>query len=260
MVNVNSHDRGLNYGDGFFTTVLIAQGKPVLWDYHCQRLVAAQQQLGFPQLDLDSLYIELLSRIEHPHAVAKILISRGVGGRGYAIPDKVEPTLLISMSAYPEHYTCWQQDGLSLGVAGQRLAAGCSFSSIKTLNRLEQVMLRKEADQSKFDDLICLDIFDHLIECVSSNLFWLKGNTLYSPDLKTAGVAGIQRRFLMDHCHHSPYKWQVGQFQLDELVAADEIFISNAVLQFAPIKQFNERVFTEHHACRWFQQLVIRFA
>ncbi|MGY5453466.1 aminodeoxychorismate lyase [Agarivorans sp. MS3-6] len=254
---LNSADRGLNYGDGFFTTVLIKNHRPMLWSYHRQRLLNAAQALKFPLIDLDELYAALLLKIENlKDGVAKIVITRGVGGRGYGLPKSVSPNCLISTGALPTSYPNWREQGLHLGIAQQRLASGSSFSAVKTLNRLEQVMMKIEADESQFDDLVCVDIFDHVIECVASNLFWVKGKNIYTSDLKGSGVAGVQRHFLLDNAKGSPFSVKLGSYSISDIINADEVFISNSLLQFAPVRQLNEQVFQQNDTCRWFQHLV----
>ncbi len=250
-------DRGLRYGDGFFTTMLVENGAIQLWPYHRQRLLKAQQQLGFPFVELEPIKNELEQALQGKiSAVAKITITRGVGGRGYSLPQEANPSVFTSISEFPSHYVNLRQQGLVLGLAKQRLANGNITANLKTLNRLEQVLLKQEADIQQVDDLVCCDIFDHVIEGVASNLFWVKEKCIYTSDLKGAGVEGTQRAFLLDKLVQSPYQIDIGQFSLTHLMQADEIFISNALLQFAPIKQFGEYHYSDFPVCRWFQDLV----
>ncbi|WP_411991294.1 aminodeoxychorismate lyase [Agarivorans sp. DSG3-1] len=250
-------DRGFNYGDGFFTTMLVKKSEVELWDYHQQRLLNAQRVLKFPEIDLESLLEQVKLKVAGRQiCVAKVVVSRGQGGRGYAPPKVVTPTILISTADYPKAYNDLQKNGLRVGSATQRLSYGGLYSSVKTLNRLEQVMLKIEAEERGFDDLVCLDINDHVVEGVASNLFWVKGNYIYTSDLGGAGVAGVQRQFLLNSIQHSPYQLKLGTFSLSDLLGADEIFMSNSIIQFAPVKQFDERKFNQFPVCRWFQDLV----
>ncbi|WP_221073770.1 aminodeoxychorismate lyase [Agarivorans aestuarii] len=255
--SLSKFDRGLNYGDGFFTTMLVQSGEVKLWDYHQQRLQGAQQQLAFPHLD----FVQIKQQADRlasdkNHAVLKIVVTRGEGGRGYGLPELVQPNILMTLSDFPESYLSLRDKGITLGIAKQRLASGSAFSTIKTLNRLEQVQLKREADLAELSDLVCCDIFDRVVEGVASNLFWVKDKVIYTSDLDGAGVAGVQRQFLLDNVKHSPYQIQLGKFKIEDVVAADEIFVSNSVLQFAPVNTFNERNYERFPVCRWFQNLV----
>ena len=96
MMWVNGHeqssipltDRGLTLGDGFFTTMQIRHGRPLLWDLHRARLMATAEQLQFAPLDLDGLYQRLLMQLSGvAEGCAKIILTRGSGGRGYGILD-----------------------------------------------------------------------------------------------------------------------------------------------------------------------------
>jgi len=250
-------DRGFSYGDGFFTTMLVENGIIQLWSYHQQRLLKAQQQLGFPVLQLDKIKAKLEQTLQDKAlAVAKITVTRGLGGRGYSLPEHVRPSVFTSISEFPSHYLDWRQQGIRLGIAKLRLASGNITAHLKTLNRLEQVLLKQEADTQQVDDLVCCDIFDHVVEGVASNLFWVKDNCIYTSDLKGAGVAGTQRAFLLDTVSQSPYQLKTGQFAIEQLYQADELFVSNALLQFAPVKQFAEYRYSQFPVCRWFQEVV----
>ncbi|HBT12340.1 MAG TPA: aminodeoxychorismate lyase, partial [Erwinia persicina] len=65
---------------------------------------------------------------------------------------------------------------------------------IKHLNRLEQVLIRTELDQTAADEALVLDSDAMLVECCAANLFWRTGNQEFTPDRSTSGVNGIQRR------------------------------------------------------------------
>nr|WP_232003153.1 hypothetical protein [Pseudoalteromonas piscicida] len=74
-------DRGLAYGDGFFTTALVRDGNVELWPLHIDRLVVCQQRLGFPELRLDEIEFLIQEQVkDKAEAVLKILITRGEGG------------------------------------------------------------------------------------------------------------------------------------------------------------------------------------
>ena len=99
-------DRGLAYGDGLFETVLVRDGRPLLWDYHVARL-----QRGCALLGIDAPADESLAALPAEAgpglAVLKLIVTRGSGGRGYQAPAEPEPRLRWQLSAFeprPEHW------------------------------------------------------------------------------------------------------------------------------------------------------------
>ena len=107
---IDDRDRGLQYGDGFFTTILVENAQLQAWPLHCQRLLKTAEALYFPKLDIDAIYQRCLAELEQTNEeqlVLKILISRGIGGRGYGLPETTQPTILISVHPYPSIYHQW---------------------------------------------------------------------------------------------------------------------------------------------------------
>ena len=95
------------------------------------------------------------------HAVLKIVLTRGDGGRGYQVPDAPVTRRVLSLSGYPEHYQQWRENGVLLGQAQLQLARQPALAGLKTLNRLEQVLLKQELKQPGsahvVDDLVVTD-------------------------------------------------------------------------------------------------------
>ncbi|GAM61433.1 aminodeoxychorismate lyase [Vibrio ishigakensis] len=88
-----------------------------------------------------------------------------------------------------------------------------------------------------------LDINNHIVETTMANLFWVKGNTLYTPSIEKAGVAGIARRLVMIDAQNMGLKVIIGEFELDHLLSADQVFITNAILGIAPVTKITHKSF-----------------
>ena len=101
----------------------------------------------------------------------KVLISRGAGGRGYSPSGCNATQVIISDFAWPALYTQWQEQGIALGVCRQRLALAPMLAGFKHLNRLEQVLLKKETEQAGWLDAVVLDVNGNVVEVTASNIF-----------------------------------------------------------------------------------------
>ncbi|MGR5153154.1 aminodeoxychorismate lyase [Photobacterium swingsii] len=243
-------DRAMQYGDGCFSTILIEGGKPKLWPLHQDRFVKTLAALSIPEPDWVMVLQQIASLAAEvaEKGVVKVLISRGSGGRGYSPTGCQSPSVVISQSAFPNHYHKWQQDGIQLGVCDQVLGLSPMLAGFKHLNRLEQVLLKQEIESRQWQDAVVCDVLGHVVETSASNIFWRKGNTLYTPDLSMAGVCGVMREHVIGLIEETPYCLQIVKSSLDALLCADEVFITNALMALVPINKINEHSFTERVA------------
>ncbi|HWV15972.1 MAG TPA: aminodeoxychorismate lyase [Cellvibrio sp.] len=236
-------DRGFAYGDGVFETCRIDNGQIPLWPLHRQRLLASCDRLFIPlQETLLEQYVQLLlaqmPAQELVAATLKIIVTRGEGGRGYRLPDKVQPTLCIGIfpaAHYPEHYA---SRGVTVRLCQQRLGCNPALAGLKHLNRLEHILARAEWCDEAIAEGLLLDGNDHLIEATISNLFIVKNATLLTPDLSEAGVAGVMRRFILESLvPQLGLRAGIKKLTLDDLLSADEVFLSNSVFGIWPVAE-----------------------
>lgn len=254
--HISVDDRSFQYGDGCFTTMLTCDGKIQFWDYHRERMQACLTKLGIAQPDW-SLVTNWLANATLPASQAglKLHVSRGNGGRGYSPTQVTIPNVTISHFAFPEHYRQWQVDGLQLGLCQQRLGINPLLAGHKHNNRLEQVLLKAEAEQQGFSDAVCCDVEGRVVETTMANLFWIKSNQLFTPSLERAGVAGVARRVILEQANALGMKVQVGDFSLTALTSADEVFASNAIIGVAPVCQIGIERYEIGKQTRRFQEI-----
>jgi len=115
----------------------------------------------------------------------------------------------VTNFSFPSHYAQWQAEGLPLGICSKRMGLNPMLAGHKHNNRL-----------------------------------WVKGATLYTPSLKNAGVSGVARRIILEYAQQLNLKVVKGDFELDHLDNAEEVFISNSLLEIAPVVQISERKYS----------------
>lgn len=232
------NDRGFAYGDGIFTTGKISAGKIERLPLHLQRLNYGCEQLMINKPDLPSLEIELNKVAElFDCAVIKVIITSGTGGRGYSRVGVGTPTIVINVFEFPQHYHQWQAQGIHLGVSKQRLGINPMLKGLKHLNRLEQVLLRKELDQQGEDDLLVLNVNEQVVETTCANIFWFNNGCLYTPDITFSGVAGVMRDSVLTVFKNTCVK----NFTLSDLHNASSMFICNSVMGIVPVNKFIDK-------------------
>ncbi|MGQ0442218.1 MAG: aminodeoxychorismate lyase [Methylophilaceae bacterium] len=223
-------DRGLAYGDGIFRTLIVKNGLPEQWPLHYQTLMADCGAIGIvcPSAELLMSDLQQLFLVDET-AVAKIIISRGDGERGYAPPAITAPMRMIVKSILPDYPESNFKEGVYLHVCETRLAHQPKLAGIKHLNRLENVLARMEFNDPAIADGLLLDLDDNVIECTSANIFARFNNILLTPKLDKCGVAGITRQRILALASALNLTAKTETFSLQKLLSADEIIICNSL-------------------------------
>ena len=225
------------YGDGVFRTMRMHDGKILSWPLQYAKLRADCEALDILCPARSVLEDELAQlRDQEANCVVKIIVSRGEGGRGYRVPDSVSPNrvmLTASLPVYPAHF--WHE-GVTLHVCEMRLSHQPRLAGIKHLNRLENVLARMEWEDAAIPEGLMLDVDGWVISGTMSNVFARRGATLVTPELTACGVAGLQRERVLGYAVNLNLEPVVTRIALNDLLAADEIFICNSVIGLWPVK------------------------
>jgi 4-amino-4-deoxychorismate lyase len=234
---IDPSDRGLAYGDGVFETLLVHAGAPVWWDRHWKRLGEGVARLGFaaPEESFVRWHAMALLEAAPTRAVLKLVVTRGAGGRGYAPPEATEPTVVLSVHAAPVAVGPVRLRWCTLRWASQQALAG-----IKHLNRLEQVLARAEwRDPGIFDGLVA-DGDGRIVSATSANVFARIDGGWLTPPVEACGIAGLLRGWVLASAPDA----RVAALTPEQLLAADEVFLCNAVRGILPVRALEGREWT----------------
>jgi 4-amino-4-deoxychorismate lyase len=258
---IDPADRGLAYGDGLFETIRIERGQAVLLDDHMDRLSAGAAVLGiaFDEMLVRKEFSRFLESCPES-CVAKILLTRGCSGRGYLPDPAATPTRVFSAYPMPAHAHDLAGTGVAAGICILRLALQPRLAGIKHLNRLEQVLLRRELEELRADEALVCSFRGDVIEGVFSNVFMVRQGVLHTPVIDEAGVKGVFRTAILRHAKHQGLPVVEGRYSLDEFLAADEIFFCNSVNGVWPVRSLAGRHWAPGPVARqwqafWLEQL-----
>lgn len=228
-------DRGLAYGDGLFETMRIERGNILRWRKHLQRLLDGCQRLQIslePQL-LQSEVQAFAAR--HVSGVAKLIITRGSGTRGYAFSQQQSARRILQYSPLP----VWPERNFAQGVhlfaCQTRLATQPLLAGLKHLNRLEQVLARAEWQDERYAEGLMLDLDGNVTDGVFSNLFFVRDGVLHTPLLDLAGVAGVMRASIIELAAQLGIQVQQRRIASAELVNMSEAFCCNSLYGIWPV-------------------------
>lgn len=234
-------DRGLAYGDGLFETLAVRHGQPLQLERHLSRLAEGCRRLAIA-VDLEQVReeLELFSR-QLGDGVAKLILTRGDGLRGYAPPSLASSRRIIMGAPQPVYPVGNAQDGIELYECRTRLAEQPLLAGLKHLNRLEQVLARAEWQDTRYAEGLVCDASGRVVEAVFSNLFLIREGVLQTPALTRCGVAGVMRAELLEHAESLGVPCVVGDYGRADLLGAEEIFVCNSLYGVWPVRRFAGR-------------------
>ncbi|MCS3433613.1 aminodeoxychorismate lyase [Klebsiella sp. BIGb0407] len=236
--DISASDRAIQFGDGCFTTARISSGMVCHQQDHLRRLQQACEVLMITEVDWQTLAHEMrMLASENPDAVLKVIISRGSGGRGYSASHCESPVRILSVFPHPTFYQSLREKGIKLALSPVRLGQNPALAGIKHLNRLEQVLIRTHLERTDAEEALVLDSEGRLVECCAANLFWRKGEQVFTPYVNKSGVNGTMRQRIMACLENS--RWHCSQVSepLETLADADEVIICNALMPVIPVRQ-----------------------
>lgn len=251
---ISIRDRGFQYGDGLFETLAVTKGKPVFWDRHMRRLQHGAERLGLVPPP-ESLLRQEAGQIcmNRERAVLKIIITRGASGRGYGPVAGASPTRVLSLSPWPDYPAVYSQQGVAVRFCRMTLSRNRFLAGIKHLNRLEQVLARAEW-QDEYQEGLMQDAGGLVVDGTMSNIFAVSQGTLLTPDMTQCGVEGVMRGVVLECAAAASVSCRVTDISRQDILNADEIFLTNSLIGLWPVRQLERQEFTVGSITRQLQQ------
>ncbi len=252
-------DRGFWFGDGLFESTVVCAGTAPLLRRHLRRLGDGLTALGFG--DLPWTEAELAQRCGDVIAAngvgdgwLRLAVSRGEGPRGFLPPAAGRPLLLIQAGAAagPDaaagaaapglHAVAGAGfPGLHAGWAPWRVDPAFPGCRLKSLSALDKVLARQEAARRGLDELLLCNTAGEVTEGTASNLFILRDGALLTPDAACGLLPGIARTLVLELAAAAGYRAAEARLRPDDLAAAAEAFLTNAVRGVVPLLSIEGR-------------------
>ena len=234
-------NRLVQFGDGLFETCLVVDQKLLLAEAHFQRLEKGAKRLKIVPVSRSVWIKEIAKAVvmaKLDRAVVKIILSRGETSRGYGYDKSITPTRIIIISKAPD-----LPNDYSLSLCNSGYATNQLLSEIKHCNRLEQILARTHL---KTQECIMLDPQAQVISATQGNIFAFKNGVLLTPGLSECGIEGTRRQVIIELARGLGISVEICRLSMAELLACDELFISNSVMGIKPVSQINEQKYSQH--------------
>lgn len=240
-------NRSFRYGDGIFETIRVEDGR-VLWPHlHLARLIKGAEVLKlelpnpFTVVEFEQ-YIGQVIKINHPAggpARVRFAVFRNDGG--HYVPESNLASFLIETSAIETSFYPLNQKGKMLGLYQEYYKPCHTLSNLKSSNALIYVLAGLYRNENKYDDCLLINDERLLAECISSNVFMVKGEQIITPSPDQACVEGVMRAVIMDIASKLGLAVEERPVDPEELLNADEVFITNAILGINWVLGFRQK-------------------
>lgn len=227
-------DRAFQYGDGVFETIAWRHGQLELWPQHMQRMRQSCKRLSLTMPDEDRWLEDIKKLNLDEHAVVKLILSRGVSGRGYAYEESDHATRITISYPWPE-YPGKNQQGINCCFCTTPVSINTALAGIKHLNRLDNVLARNEWRDETIAEGFMLDHHQHIIEGTMSNVFCVLDNELYTPSLERSGVSGVMRQQVIQLAKEMQVPLNEIEISKQNFINVDSIFITNSLIGIWPV-------------------------
>ncbi|MFE8704059.1 aminodeoxychorismate lyase [Cytobacillus sp. FJAT-54145] len=236
---ISPFEHGFLYGLGLFETFRVYNGHPFLLDDHLARLNSGLEILNIKKQltrdDVVSYLGDLLGKNGYDNAYIRLNVSAGNGEIGLQTAEYVEPNLIIFSKPLPEVVSMSEKKAKLLKL-NRNTPEG--DERLKSHHYLNNILAKREIGDDQSVEGIFLTREGFIAEGVVSNIFWTKGNTLYTPSIDTGILNGITRRFILKLGKKNGFEIKEGLFSTEGF-DADEIFVTNSIQEIVPVIDFN---------------------
>lgn len=244
---VSVFDRGFLYGDGVFETVRIYNGIPFMLDEHMERLIAGLKTLRFQKLPAGiKVYASrVIDANKVGNGILRIAVTRGEVEAGIDPLACKEPTVVITAKEGIPYNDELYSRGFRAIVAKIRKDQNSPLCRVKSANFLTHILARGEATDAGVDEAVMLNYEGSLTEGTVSNLFLVKGNTIFTPSVESGILPGVTRRAIIELSREIGFKVEEGEIRPEELLVAEEAFLTNSLLEIMPLIEVDRQAVSD---------------
>jgi 4-amino-4-deoxychorismate lyase len=216
-------NRGINFGDGVFETMVYDGAQLRFMSEHQSRLFLGLATLGISKRHIDLQRVS--DFLSHNFSGQKLRVRWTIfrSGHGRYTPLENESMQFLAIESFVPAPTTKATAGISEQVS----LTFSPLSGCKTLNALPYVMAGLEKQRKGWDEIILLDHRGNVSEAGASSVFWKKNGMFYTPSLSCGCIAGVSREVIIQQITLAGHPFQEGEFRLEEMINSEKVWTSN---------------------------------
>ena len=243
---ISVFDHGLLYGDGVFEGIRLYDKCIFKLEEHLIRLEMSAKALMLDiPMDREALAQAVCDTCNAnglENGYIRLVVTRGVGNLGLSIKNCNQPQLIIiadNIQLYPEEY---YEEGLKIiTVPTRRNNSAALPPMIKSLNYLNNILAKIEAQNLGYQEAIMLNDQGYVAECTGDNIFMLKDGILYTPKIASGSLKGITREVVIDIAKELKIELIETEMTRYDTWIADEMFLTGTAAELIPIVEVDSR-------------------
>lgn len=243
---ISVFDHGLLYGDGIFEGIRAYDGIVFKLKEHIDRLYRSAHMIMLPiPIDKEEMIertLETLRRNKLRDAYIRLVVTRGKGDLGLNPRRCPKPTIIIITDSIMLHGNDAKENGIVALISWvKRDPVDATSHEIKSLNYLNSILAKIEANIWGVDEAIVLDKNGFVCEGVAENIFMVKNGKLCTPPTYTGALHGITAQAVQDLAKKLGYNVEETIITPFQLFNADEVFFTGTASEIIPLREINKR-------------------
>ncbi|WP_043930850.1 branched-chain-amino-acid transaminase [Bacillus sp. EB01] len=243
---ISVYDHGFLYGDGVFEGIRVYNGNIFRLDAHIKRLYESAHsirlEIPYTIEEFKQIIVETVRKNELSSAYIRPVVSRGMGNLGLDPNSCSNPKVIViaePLALYPQEL---YERGLKIGsVATRRNRPDVLSPQIKSLNYLNNILVKLEANQAGLDEALMLNDQGYVTEGSADNIFIIKNGVIFTPPVYLGALEGITRNAIIELARDSGYEVREQPFTRHDVYIADEVFLTGTAVEVIAVIDVDTR-------------------
>ena len=247
QAKISVYDHGFLYGDGVFEGIREYNGVVFKLKEHIDRLYrsahAIMLQIPLKKEEMSKAVVETLRKNKMKDSYIRLIVSRGVGDLGLDPRKCPKPTVIVITDTINIKAGNAKEVGITTMFSWvRRNPVDATTHEIKSLNYLNSVLAKIEANANGVDEAICLEASGCIAEGVGENIFIVRDGEIFTPPTSTGALAGITADVVAELCGKLGIDLIITNLTPFMLFTADEAFFTGTAMEMVPIREVNKRI------------------
>jgi branched-chain amino acid aminotransferase len=243
---ISVFDHGLLYGDGIFEGIRFYNGRVFRLEEHLLRLWDSARsiclEIPMTMRDMTEAVLETIRQNHLRDGYIRLLVTRGIGNLGLNPTQCKSPSVIIIVATIALYHEDFYRKGLTIVTCATRRSNPAALNpAVKSLNYLNNVMARIEANLAGADEALMLNDAGNVAECTADNVFIIKHGQIFTPPVAAGALRGITRSVVFEIAAELGVKVRETDITRHDLFVADECLLTGTAAEIVPVVKADGR-------------------